>query len=241
MIRKNLINTFRDNGFIVIKKIFNKKEIAVYNKKVDEYILKTINSTKNDKVHLLNKRIVSSIHNIKNFELIKRLQNNQKIKKLSKKILGINPKKFGAEIFAKPAKIGRAIPVHQDNFYWCTKKGSGITIWIALNKSSKKNGGLFYFLGSHKLGLLEHNISGVPGSSQKLKNLEGIKYFKKKYPKLNPGDCLIHSSMVVHGSDRNNSNLPRRGLTLRFIARSDPFDKERAKQYRKDLKKNIKK
>ena len=87
------------------------------------------------------------------------------------------------------------MPVHQDNFYWCTRKGSGITIWIALNNSSKKNGGIFYFKGSHKMGLLEHDISYVPGSSQKLKYLDSMSVFKKVYP-LRAGDCEVHSSLV---------------------------------------------
>ena len=237
---KNFIKEYNHHGFAIIPKIFKNSEIKDLNKKIDKYLSKVIKKNKSDKVHLLKGKTISSIHNIKNFNLINKLQNNQKIKLITKKILGKNPKKFGAEIFAKPAKIGKAVPVHQDNFYWCTKNGSGITIWIALNKSNKLNGGLFYYSKSHKIGLLEHNLSRVPGSSQKLKNIKEMKFFKKIYPKLKPGDCLVHSSMVVHGSNNNFSNFPRRGLTLRFIARSDPFDKERTRQYRKDLKKNIK-
>ena len=237
---KSFIKEYKYNGFAVIPKIFKNSEIKDLNKRVDEYLSKVSKKNKSNKVHFLKNKTISSIHNIKNFKLINELQNNSKIKVIAKKILGKSPKKFGAEIFAKPAKIGKAVPVHQDNFYWCTKNGSGITIWIALNKSSKLNGGLFYYSGSHEIGLLEHNLSGVPGSSQKLKNLKGLKFFKKKYPKLKPGDCLVHSSMIVHGSNNNFSNLPRRGLTLRYIAKTDSFDKNRMQKYKADLKKNIK-
>ena len=66
-----------------------------------------------------------------------------------------------------------------------------------------------------------------------------MKIFKKVYPKLKAGDCLIHSSLVVHGSERNLSNKPRRGFTLRFIAQNDKFDVFKMRNYKKSLIKSI--
>ena len=42
-------------------------------------------------------------------------------------------------------------------------------MWIALDEANKKNGSLYYFKKSHKLGLLPHEASNTPGSSQKIK------------------------------------------------------------------------
>ena len=67
-----------------------------------------------------------------------------------------------------------------------------------------------------------------------------MKIFKKIYPKLTLGDCLIHSSLVVHGSQKNLSDKPRRGFTLRYISKNDPFDKFRSKAYQLLLKKSLK-
>ena len=64
--------------------------------------------------------------------------------------------------------------------------------------------------------------------------------FKKIYPSLRAGDCLVHSSLVVHGSKKNLSNLPRQGLTLRYIAKNDPFDDFRRRSYNNSLKLNLK-
>ena len=47
-----------------------------------------------------------------------------------------------------------------------------------------------------------------------------LKRFRKVYPKLNPGDCLIHNTMVAHGSEPNKSNSPRKGITLRYVPKS---------------------
>ena len=237
MINK-LYNSYQKNGFVVSRKVFDLNEISFLEKEINNFILKKRKNYKN--IHHLKKNIVSSIHNINDFKLVKILQKNKKIKKIVQNIVGRDAKKFGAEIFSKPPKIGRFIPPHQDNFFWCTKKNSGITIWIAINDSNKKNGGIYYYNGSHKFGLLEHEISYMPGTSQKIKNFNSLKIFKKNYPLLKAGDCLIHSSVVVHGSDENKSNKSRKGLTLRYISKNDDFDNLRKKYYERALKQSIK-
>ena len=119
------------------------------------------------------------------------------------------------ELFAKPAKVGLASPFHQYNYLWAVSNNNGLTIWVALYISEKKNGGLTYISSSHKLGLLEHEDSFAPGTSQKvkIKILKKIlKKNKKVTPKLKPGDALIHHCLLIHGSNTNKSNKNRRGF-----------------------------
>ena len=66
------------------------------------------------------------------------IQKNKKIQKIASKILKGRTKEFGAEVFAKPAKVGLQSPIHQDNFYWNIKSNKGITMWIALDEANKK-------------------------------------------------------------------------------------------------------
>ena len=98
---------------------------------------------------------------------------------ISDQILKEKSKIKGIEYFAKPPKIGMASPPHQDNFYWCLKKPKGANFWIAIDHASKKNGGLYYFKVSQKLGLLKHKNSNIPGSSQTVLNLPSKKIIEK--------------------------------------------------------------
>ena len=129
---KNLNAIFKRDGFFVSKNIFSAKEIEFLNKKVDNFINKKIKNSKKN-THFIKKNILSSAHNISDFDLVRLLQKNNKIKKISKAILGNKIKKFGAELFAKPPRVGKAIPVHQDNFYWCTKKDIRVNLIKKLN------------------------------------------------------------------------------------------------------------
>jgi ectoine hydroxylase-related dioxygenase (phytanoyl-CoA dioxygenase family) len=146
-------------------------------------------------------------------------------------------------MFAKPAKVGMKSPMHQDNFLWAVKNNNGLTFWVALDECDETNGGLSYYNGSHKLGLLEHESSFAPGTSQQInsKILEKIsKECKLIIPKLNPGDVLIHHCLMVHGSNENKSEKNRRGFTIQFKDKASDYDKELLKNYEDKLNHQMK-
>ena len=236
---KKIYQKFESQGFIKLKNFFSKSEI----KKTKIELLKYLNdqTLKSKKSHIhfaKNSKSINSVHNL-NWSKIKKFQKNKKINQIIKFLFKEKIKSFGAEVFAKPAKVGMAVPIHQDNYYWNLNNSKGVTVWIALDKSNQKNGAIFYFKNTHKLGLLEHKASYAPGSSQKLKNLKILKNFKKISPRLNEGDILIHHCLILHGSKKNLSNKSRTGLTLRFIANSSKILMSAKLKYEKSLKKQL--
>ena len=133
-----------------------------------------------------------------------------------------------------------AVPIHQDNFFWNLNNSKGLTVWIALDKCTKKNGAIFYFKKSQQKGLIGHKPSYVPGTSQEIKNKKILKKFKKISPELNKGDLLIHHCLVIHGSKKNTSRKSRVGLTMRYIGKSSKINNSAKKKYEKNLKKQLK-
>ena len=146
-----------------------------------------------------------------------------------------------SEVFNKPARYGLASPMHQDNFYWAVKNNNALTIWVALDSCDKKNGGVSYFKGSHKFGILKHTDSFAPGSSQKidLKILKKFKYLKKITPKLKPGDILVHNCLTFHGSNPNKSSKNRRGFTMQFKDKFSDYDKKILSHYQTRLDRQV--
>jgi ectoine hydroxylase-related dioxygenase (phytanoyl-CoA dioxygenase family) len=238
---ENLKKEYDKKGFIVLRGIIAKKNLSKINKSLNSFSEK-YQSKKKRNLNITNNKI-NSIHNMEKWSWTQKLRKNEIIKSLVKLLLKNKARNFGSELFAKPARCGLKSPAHQDNYYWALsplKNNRGLTIWISLSVSEKKNGGVFYFAGSHKIGLLKHKASFAPGSSQIVEDLKRLKKFKKFYPKLQPGDCLIHNAMVVHGSEINNSKYPRKGVTLRYIPKNSKFNKLQKIKYEKSLKKQIK-
>ncbi len=232
-------NSFDNDGYIYLKNFFDKDKIKSIRKNLFNFLNKEKNSLKKREIHFANNtKLINSVHNLK-WPYIKKFRNNKKIIKIVKHLLQEKIKNFGAEVFAKPAKVGMPVPVHQDNYYWNVNNGKGVTVWIALDKSTKKNGAIFYYKKSQKAGLQNHKASFAPGSSQVLKNNQILKKYKKTTPQLDTGDILIHHCLVMHGSNRNNSDKDRSGLTLRYISKSSKINKLAKKKYEKVLKRQL--
>ncbi len=234
-------HSYEENGFVIIRKLLGKSEIQLAKIELQDEVKKLIkgNKLRNRDINF-SKNQINSIHKLDHWSWTKKLQKNNRLIKVIKKLLGNNVDNFGAELFAKPPKVGLPAPIHQDNYFWCLKKDTALTVWIALDKADENNGGIFYYKGSHKLGILEHIPSYAPGTSQKIKYIEGMNLFRLYSPSLSPGDCIIHNCLIVHGSKKNLSNKPRVGWTLRFKSKNNKIDESRKKQYEKELKSQIK-
>ena len=53
------------------------------------------------------------------------------------------------EAFLKPPLTGKKVVIHQDNYFWCLKKGNALTAWIALDDIDESNGCLKYYSKSN--------------------------------------------------------------------------------------------
>jgi|OM-RGC.v1.010509908 phytanoyl-CoA hydroxylase len=233
---KKLKKDYHENGYTIVRGLVSKAHINDAKEDLNKEISKLVKNKKlrSRDINYTNDQI-NSIHSMGGWSWTKKLQKNKKLIKIVSHLIKGKLENYGAELFAKPANVGLPAPLHQDNYFWCLKNNEALTVWIALDKANDKNGGVFYFKKSHKLGLLEHAQSFAPGTSQKIKYPDGLNIFKKYSPSLNPGDCIIHNSYVVHGSDKNISNSPRVGWTLRFKAKDNKIDPMRKKQYEKEL------
>lgn len=232
---------FRD-GFVKVDKLFKKREINLILKEIKK-VKKRFEKIKNPNLHLTSDNKVNTIHDINKFikkGFLNELSKDKRIKNIAETILDDKPCLRNLEFFLKPKKTGRKAPIHQDNFFWNIPSKKALNIWIACTRSDSKNGGIFYFIKSHKGGLIDHELSYQPGTSQKIssKNINKIKY-KKKYPTLKPGDVIFHHCEVIHGSNRNNSNQDRVGLVMSFKGAKAKVNLNSWKKYQKNLKKNL--
>ena len=235
-----------DRGWVVCKKLFSQDEISSINLIINNFLEKklikinkksrTINFTNNSTKNVDN---INSFHKLAQCTEIKNLANKRSILDVAKKFLDSNPEFRGCELFAKPAKNGLPSPDHQDNYYWAVKGSNALTLWIALEKSNRNNGCVHYYDGSHKYGILNHEDSFAKGSSQKISDTNFLRKFNISYPELEPGDVIVHHSLVVHGSSKNISKKSRKGWTIQFKDKNASYDLDHIKAYEKSLNNQI--
>ena len=245
-INKEDLNTYRNKGWIKIESFFNSRELSTLRKKTSSFLKKNFKKYSDKDINFARDKFtykdINSFHKLQDSKYIQKIGQLICKSKLIQSLLNNAKGELRAsEYFAKPSKIGLYAPPHQDNFYWNVKNNNALTIWIALNKASKKNGAVYYYDKSHKRGILSHKNSHAKGSSQTVKNIKKIKFFKKSVPELKAGSALIHHTLIVHGSRNNKSDMPRNGVTFQIKDKNAKYDLKKINLYQKKLKAQIKK
>ncbi len=232
---------FDKNGFCFINDYVDKNginDLIGYLDEIVDYLI--ANGDEGSYINYANKekKIVNSVHRIEEIKhqgltnLIKRYN----FESLADYLIGEKCTLFSIQAFLKPAGIGLKTPAHQDNAYWCHNGNGGLTIWVSFDKAGNFNGMMKYAINSNK-NLIKHRSSeDTPGSSLIIPESE-LKSFQWSQPEINPGDIAIHDGLVIHCSEVNKSDRPRRGFLLNYRSNKCKRNFKKYKIYLKNLEK----
>lgn len=137
---------------------------------------------------------------------------------------------FYDQLFIKEPGTQAPTDWHHDLPFWPFKGNHIASVWIALTPVNRENSGLVYVAGSHKWNTL-YRPDPAPPRENFLKgnsaNLPPCPAFHKEFDNpeyrflswdMEPGDCLVHHPLTVHGAGPNESLEQRRvALSIRYF------------------------
>ena len=132
-------------------------------------------------------------------------------------LLGPNFFQWGGQFFLKEPNDGSVVPWHQDAQYWPLTPAKSVTVWLALYDTDEKNAAMKVVKGSHNVGMFKHHTNKA--SNLVLDQEVSIEQIKQKDVvslNLKAGEISLHDDGLLHGSEANNSNRRRCGVTMRF-------------------------
>jgi non-haem Fe2+, alpha-ketoglutarate-dependent halogenase len=144
---------------------------------------------------------------------------HQRIVSLVSDLLGDNVIAWGSHFFCKMPRDGKTVSWHQDASYWPLTPAHAVTVWLAIDDADRGNACMKFIPGSHHYGHLTYKMSEDSESNildQTVENAEGIG--QPVYDELKAGECSLHSDLLLHSSEANNSDRRRCGLTLRYCS-----------------------
>lgn len=135
-------------------------------------------------------------------------------------LIGPNIGLWSSHFICKDPYVGRATPWHEDSAYWNGRISSFdgiVTIWLALDRSTKENGCMRVLPGTHNNGFSEYESVDSKGNTfpTQVKNIDDA---KAVYFELEPGECSLHDSRIIHGATANTSPYRRCGYTMRYFS-----------------------
>lgn len=147
-------------------------------------------------------------------------------------VIGPDIALWNMSFFAKPAKGGKRTPWHQDGEYWPIQPLATCTVWLAVDAATPENGCLKFIRGSHKDQRLKAHSRTEATDVTLNQELDPSTYDAAEAVDLvlEAGQISLHDVYLLHGSDANHSDKPRRGMTMRFMPTTSLFDRELAKR-----------
>lgn len=134
-------------------------------------------------------------------------------------LLGENVVAWGSHFFCKMPHDGRAVAWHQDASYWPLSPSKAVTVWLAVDDADPENANMRFISGSQHFGHLTYRDSSPDEHNVLNQTVENPEQFGEIVDDtLKAGEISIHSDLLLHGSEANDSDRRRCGLTLRYAA-----------------------
>ena len=144
---------------------------------------------------------------------------------------------YHSKMILKDAKVGGAWAWHQDYGYWYQ---NGLlfpnlcSVMIAVDKATVHNGCLQVLQGSHRMGRVNHVLSGEQAGA----DLERVEHAKNTFPmihcEMTAGDAVFFHPNLLHASAANRSDNPRWALICCYNARGNkPYKQSHHPSYTK--------
>lgn len=204
------IEHFNRRGYITPLPVFTPAEITAIREYFDDLLERVVAAGGNS-------YSISSAH--LSYGPVYDLLTEPRIVAMVVDLLGPNVIGWGSHFFCKMPHDGKAVAWHQDASYWPLSPSKAVTVWLAIDDADRENACMKFIAGSHHVGHLtyrpsdssEHNVL-----NQTIDNAE--QYGDVALDELRAGEVSIHSDLLLHGSEANESSRRRCGLTMRYCA-----------------------
>jgi non-haem Fe2+, alpha-ketoglutarate-dependent halogenase len=205
---RDQIAAFNQDGYLAGIRIFSEEEITRIRRYFDELLAKTLaaggDSYSISTAHLRHGRVFDILTDLRLVACIRDL-------------LGENVVAWGSHFFCKMPGDGKRVSWHQDSSYWPLTPSMAVTAWLAIDDASVENACMRYIPGSHRLGHLTYTLSENDEANVLNQTVAGAETLGKPIDvELMAGEISIHSDLLLHGSEANQSSKRRCGLTLRY-------------------------
>ena len=229
------LSDYQENGFLIARSLFSSEEIDLLGEtaRADHAMDKSSSSRDDGEGNAVRLALWNhpgdGIYGM--FARSKRLVNRVE------QLLEDEAYHYHSKMILKDARVGGAWAWHQDYGYWYQ---NGVltpnlcSVMIAVDKATVENGCMQVIRSSHKLGRVNHVLTGDQAGA----DMERVEEAKKRlgliHVTMDPGDALFFHSNLLHASAANQSDHSRWAMICCYNAKSNnPYKESHHPKYTK--------
>lgn len=235
---KEQIDSYRENGFLVIEDFLSPQELEEWRVAVTEAIADR-NGIKipgqsikvgmddgiNEDAEYFSKVFDQLLNLWQTSEKVEKIMKDERIGKMAAELSGADGIRIWHDqaLFKKP--WANPTSWHLDTPFWSFSDKKALSIWVALDDATLENGCLYFIPGSFKETSFENKGIG--------KNMDGIFDVYPQFRKVNSvaakmkaGSCSFHNGLTIHGAGANMTSGYRRAMTCAYMPEGNIFNGE---------------
>lgn len=219
------IKSFHEDGYLIVRGYFDAEEIDLLRR-----------SSKEDKAlddHAFGRddgeggRVRLSLWNHPGEGIYGMFARCRRVVDATEQLLDDEVYHYHSKMIMKEPKVGGAWTWHQDYGYWYQNGvlyPDMLSVSIAVDPATRENGCLQVVKGSHKLGRIDHVLSGDQAGANLERVNEVTKRLETVYCEMEAGDAVFFHSNTLHRSDANKSENPRWAMICCYNTKhNDPY------------------
>ena len=204
------VSDYNSRGYISGVRIFDKGEIRAIRDRFDRLLEQVLESGGDS-------YSISSAH--LRYGDAYDLLTDRRIVACVSDLLGDDVVGWGCHYFCKMPRDGKRVSWHQDATYWPLTPAKTVTVWLAIDDADPENACMRFVPGSHMRGPIAFETDDSDASTVLNQKVSGIEQYGEPVDNvLEAGEVSLHSDLLLHGSEANESDRRRCGLTLRYCA-----------------------
>lgn len=150
---------------------------------------------------------------------------NSPAPQIARQVLGAEQRVtlFFDTLLVKEPGSDAVTPWHHDQPYWPIEGNQVCTVWTPFDPVTRQSGAVEYLVGSHRWGkrFQPRSFTGDNRYGNTMDPMPDIEAERDRHEfvvyETEPGDCLVHHGLIVHGAPGNSDvSTRRRALAARY-------------------------
>jgi ectoine hydroxylase len=216
---------YEEDGYLFVRELFTQEEIGLLHETAaNDHALDQASSSRDDGAGA---SVRLSLWNHPGDGIYGMFARCRRLIDALEDLLGDEVYHYHSKMILKDAKTGGAWAWHQDYGYWYQ---NGLltpdlcSVMIAVDPATEENGCLQVLQGSHKVGRINHVLTGDQAGA----DMEYVRAAMERFPlvhcRLSPGDAVFFHPNLLHCSAANRSDKARWALICCYnTKRNNPF------------------
>ncbi len=218
------IQSYREEGFLVIDGFLSADELAVWRQATDEAVAERLAAQPPGSPDDYYAQVFTQCLKLAETHAgMQAIMHDPRLGRVAGELAGVDGIRIWHDQALFKPPFGNPTAWHLDNPYWSFSSQNSLSLWVALDDATQDNGCLYYLPGTQKTAT--HANAGIGRNQADL---------FKSYPQWREisamgcpcaaGSAVFHNGLTAHGAGANMTNKPRRAMTCAYMPDGEVFN-----------------